>query len=271
MADNYLEKKFEEHNRMPSSRPKATKPVKPRRVFVTGGANGIGRAIVHSLRVAGNTVAFCDIDKEAGEELARSTGTLFYRVDVRNAVELEGCLAQLVERWGDIDAVVNNVGVTGYSALEETSIEDFDDVMRTNVRPVFVTGRFVARLRKSQAVKNPYGRIVNLCSTRQIMSEPGTEAYTASNGAIYSLTHALAMSLAPYRVTVNSISPGWINTDPDRPITRVDNEQHPSGRVGTPDDIARLVRFLLAEENDFICAENIVIDGGMTRKMIYTE
>ncbi len=268
MADNYLEKKFAEHNQMPSSRPRTGKQPKVRRVFVTGGANGIGRAIVRSLRVAGNNVAFCDTDQAAGEELARTTGTTFYHTDVRNADELERVLSQLAEKWGDIDAIINNVGICRFAPLEDASVDDFDDVLSVNLRPVFVTGRFMARLRKGQSERNAYGRIVNLCSTRQQMSEAGTEAYSASKGAVFSLTHALAASLAPYGVTVNCISPGWIDTRGEE-LSPADHAQHFSGRVGTPDDVARLVRFLLAEENNFICAENIVVDGGMTRKMIY--
>lgn len=272
MADNYLEKKFEEHYSAAQPQ-KQTKrqPLKVRRIYVTGGANGIGAAIVRSLRVAGNRVAFCDIDREKGEALAACTGTTFEHVDVRDAQALEASLRKIAEAWGDIDAVINNVGVSHFGPITETTVEDFDDTYRTNLRPVFVTSSFVARWRKEHGNQSNYGRIVNLCSTRWQMSEIGTEAYSASKGGIFSLTHALAMSMQEYHVTVNSISPGWIATHDYDKLTQADHEQHPSGRVGKPDDVARIVRFLLAEENDFVCGENITVDGGMTRKMIYVE
>lgn len=103
------------------------------------------------------------------------------------------------------------------------------------------------------------------------MSEPNSEGYAASKGGIYSLTHALALSLSPFHITVNSISPGWIENNHYDRLSPQDHLQHPSGRVGRPEDIANLCLFLAKEENDFINGENIVVDGGMTKKMIYTE
>lgn len=269
MADNYLEKRFEEHNaKSPQQKTKA-KPFKVRNVFVTGGANGIGKAIVKALRLAGNNVAFCDIDKTAGEELAHTTGTYFYEVDVRNVTLLEDTLDIVAEKWGSIDIIINNVGVSQFSKLDESTIEYFDDVLSINLRPVFVTSRKVAIWRKG--TDKHYGRIINICSTRYLQSESGTEAYSASKGAIASLTHSLAMSFCNTGVTVNCISPGWIQTTDYEQLTSQDHFQHPSGRVGKPEDIARIVKFLCEEENDFINGENIVCDGGMTRKMIYVE
>ena len=149
------------------------------------------------------------------------------------------------------------------------SVEEFDRSLQINLRPAFITSRMLAIHRENQQEKNPYGRIINLCSTRYLMSEPGTEAYAASKGGIYSLTHALAISLAKYHITVNSISPGWIENYHYDTLTEADHLQHPSLRVGNPDDIARMCLFLCDEKNDFINGENIVIDGGMTRKMMY--
>ena len=125
--------------------------------------------------------------------------------------------------------------------------------------------------RQSQEAPNPFGRIVNICSTRYLMSEPGSEGYAASKGGIYSLTHALALSLAQWHITVNSISPGWIETRDYEQLRPEDHAQHPSGRVGKPEDIARLCLFICQEENDFMNGENVTIDGGMTKKMIYIE
>jgi NAD(P)-dependent dehydrogenase (short-subunit alcohol dehydrogenase family) len=115
------------------------------------------------------------------------------------------------------------------------------------------------------------GAIVNIASTRALMSEPNSEAYAASKGGILSLTHALAVSLAGDHIRVNAISPGWIETGDYGKLRQIDHAQHPAGRVGKPDDIARACLYLCHDENDFITGTNIVIDGGMTRKMIYVE
>ena len=140
-----------------------------------------------------------------------------------------------------------------------------------NLRPVFITSRLLAIHRKKQPSPNPYGRIINICSTRYLMSEPRSEGYAASKGGIYSLTHALALSLSEWNITVNSIAPGWIQTHDYAQLQPEDHSQHPSRRVGKPEDIARMCLFLCEENNDFINGENITIDGGMTKKMIYIE
>ena len=271
MADNYLERKMEAYQarKAGGKATKRTGVAKTRRVFVTGGAAGIGRAIVKAFRSAGHRVAFCDVDETAGRELALHTGTDFFPLDVTDVAALEQCVQHLFEQWGDLDMVINNVGVGDFRPLTEMTVEAFDRVQAINVRPVFVTARLLALHRQQQTDPNPFGRIVNLCSTRYLMSEPGTEAYAASKGAIYSLTHALALSIAPLHVTVNCISPGWIETGDYAQLTTADHAQHPSGRVGRPEDIARMCLFLCQEENDFINGENITIDGGMTKKMIY--
>ncbi len=267
MADNYLEKKFEEHNAQSSVRRNTYTKTKIRNVFVTGGANGIGSAIVRNMRMAGNNVAFCDIDAEAGQALASTTGTLFVRANVCEPTELLSALNSVAEHWGNIDIIVNNVGISKFAPLTETTIEAFDEVINTNVRPIFITSQYMARQRKNQPIS--YGRIINISSTRYRQSEVGTEAYSASKGAVASLTHALAMSMAQYGVTVNCISPGWIETGNYDALQPSDHAQHPSGRVGKPDDVARIVRFLCDENNNFINGENIVCDGGISRKMIY--
>lgn len=273
MADNYLEKKYEEYQarKQSGARRKGGTPHKTRRVFVTGGAAGIGRTIVRMFREAGHRVAFCDRDMEKGRETALHTGALFLLVDVRDKEALEGALRQVIGEWGDIDILINNVGVSRFSPITETSVEAFDEVLAINLRPVFVTARTLALHRQSQAEPNPFGRIVNICSTRYLMSEPDSEAYAASKGGIHSLTHALMLSLAPFHITVNAISPGWIETGDYGLLRREDHAQHPSGRVGKPEDIARMCLFLCQEENDFLNGENIAIDGGMTKKMIYVE
>ena len=242
-----------------------------RRIFVTGGAEGIGKAIVEAFCLSGNQVAFCDINEIAGQETAKATGSIFHKVDVSDKDALESCMQRILSEWNDIDIIVNNVGISQFSPITETSVEDFDKILSINLRPVFITSRLLAIHRKEQSSPNPYGRIINICSTRYLMSEPGSEGYAASKGGIYSLTHALALSLSEWNITVNSIAPGWIQTHDYDQLRPEDHSQHPSRRVGKPEDIARMCLFLCEENNDFINGENITIDGGMTKKMIYLE
>ena len=115
-------------------------------------------------------------------------------------------MQQILDEWKDIDIVINNVGISKFSSITETSVEDFDKILSVNLRPVFITSRLLAIHRKAQSDSNPYGRIINICSTRYLMSEPGSEGYAASKGGIYSLTHALALSLSEWNITVNSIA-----------------------------------------------------------------
>ena len=165
----------------------------------------------------------------------------------------------------------NNAGISEFSPITETSVEDFDKILSINLRPVFITSRTLALHRKSQSRKSPVWQNYQYLFHRYLMSEPGSESYAASKGGIYSLTHALALSLADFHITVNCISPGWIQTNDYERLRPEDHAQHPSRRVGKPEDIARMCLFLCQEENDFINGQNIIIDGGMTKKMIYLE
>lgn len=241
-----------------------------RRVFITGGAHGIGKAIVEAFRSIGDIVIFCDIDEARGISTSEVTGARFELLDVRDVEALESCLQETVVREGGIDVIVNNVGIGKFKPLTELSVEEFDGVINTNLRAAFVTSRFMARERM-QTNKREYGRIINICSSRYLQSEPGTEAYSASKGGIYSLTHALAMSFAGTGVTVNAIAPGWIHVHEDEVIRPEDESFHPSGRVGSAEDIARMCLFLCEPSNDFINGQTIVIDGGTTVKMIYPD
>ena len=242
-----------------------------RRVFVTGGAHGIGRGIVETFSEVGDRVAFCDINAELGNEVAQKCDAIFFEVDVRDKECLENCINTLLNKWGDIDIIVNNVGISKFSPITETTIEDFEDVINVNLRSAFITSHMLAKHRSHIGNTNPYGRIINLCSTRYLQSEEGSEAYAASKGGIWSMTHALAVSLAQYNITVNCIAPGWINVNENEIIRPEDNEFHLSGRVGTVYDVARTCLFLCDENNNFINGQCITIDGGVTKKMIYPE
>ena len=295
MADNYIERQQEQYEARKAAWKQAQKYGKKksttvhsaesasctpmtsksspskRRVFITGGAEGIGKAIVEAFCLSGDQVAFCDINEIAGQETAKATGSIFHKVDVSDKDVLKSCMQRILSEWNDIDIIVNNVGISQFSSITETSVEDFDKILSINLRPVFITSRLLAIHRKEQSSPNPYGRIINICSTRYLMSESGSEGYAASKGGIYSLTHALALSLSEWNITVNSIAPGWIQTHDYDQLRPEDHSQHPSRRVGKPEDIARMCLFLCEENNDFINGENITIDGGMTKKMIYLE
>ena len=242
-----------------------------RRVFVTGAAHGIGRAIVEAFVAEGDRVAFCDIDTKRGGEVAEATGARFFALDVCDKVALEGAVESLLSEWGDLDIIVNNVGVGGFEPITSTTVECFETVLNTNLRSAFITSRLLATHREKMGAINGYGRIVNLCSTRYLQSEAGTEAYAASKGGIWSLTHALAVSLAPYHITVNCIAPGWISVNEDEVLRDEDHAFHLSGRVGCAEDIARTCLFLCDEKSDFINGQCITVDGGVTKRMIYPE
>lgn len=281
MADNYIEKQYEQYAARKAAWEKAGKPAtkknvsKPqdekRRVFVTGGASGIGKAIVKAFCDDNCLVAFCDSNEASGRMTAIETGAMFYQVDVSDAKELEDCMQQLIATWGDIDVIINNVGIGNFAPITDTSIEDFDHIIAVNLRSVFVTARKLAIHRETLNKPNLYGRIINISSTRHLMSEAGTEGYSASKGGVSSLTHALSISMSKWHFTVNCISPGWIENNEYDKLRAEDHLQHPSQRVGKPEDIARACVFLCKPDNDFINGENITIDGGMTKKMIYIE
>ncbi len=280
MADNYLEKKMEEHlkgspnRRSPRLSPsgnrigKLTVDFPPRRVYVTGGASGIGAAIVKAFCDAGCKVAFCDKDTKNGPSTAQRCGAQFHPLDVTDTSALMASILRVQEQWGAIDVMVNNVGVGDFKPFEESTLDDFRRVLDTNLIPVWLTAHAMA-LQTPDA--DCHRRIINISSTRHAMSEPGTEAYSASKGAIASLTHALMASLAEKHITVNCISPGWIHTGDQEALREADHRFHPSGRVGLPQDIASMCVYLASPAADFINGENIVIDGGVTRKMIYPE
>ena len=242
-----------------------------RRVFVTGAGHGIGRAIVEAFVKQGDRVAFCDVDVKRGEDVAMATNARFFALDVCDKYALEGAMCQLFDEWGDIDVVVNNVGVSEFEPITETSVEHFDRVINTNLRSAFITSRLLAIHRQKEGATNLYGRIVNLSSTRYLQSEMGSEAYAASKGGVWSLTHALAVSLAPYHITVNCIAPGWISVNEDEELRPEDHAFHPSGRVGSAEDVANACLFLCDAKSDFINGQCITVDGGVTKKMVYPE
>lgn len=240
---------------------------------ITGGALGIGRCLVQEFAKSGCKVAFIDINDKEGNyvlNLLEKDGydALFYHGDLANEQVLKEFASKVIERYGKIDYLINNACVNKKGLLSECSLDDFNYVLKVGVSaPYFLTLLF-------KPYFNQDGAIVNISSTRAYMSQADTESYTAAKGGISALTHSLAASLA-HKVRVNAINPGWIDTgqyydsEYSPEYTSEDLLQHFSGKVGKPEDIARLAMFLCHKDSEFINGESITVDGGMSKKMIY--
>ncbi|HTG98201.1 MAG TPA: SDR family oxidoreductase [Burkholderiales bacterium] len=222
--------------------------------LVTGGAQGIGRGIARALAGRGWQVAVADI--------RQSADFFFVRTDVSREAAARACVRAVVKRLGRLDALVNNAGLAGPDdgPIEKLELRKWNRRIGINL-----TGPFLMAKHAIPHLRRARGAIVNIASTRALQSEPDTEAYSASKGGLVALTHALANSLGP-RIRVNCVSPGWIA---HTPVRRKDHAQHPVGRVGRDQDVAELVAYLLSDAAGFVTGQNFVIDGGMTRKMIY--
>ncbi|WNC15262.1 glucose 1-dehydrogenase [Brevibacillus brevis] len=243
-------------------------------VIVTGAGSGIGRAVATMYAEAGAHVVIAERNREAGEAVAEAINNsgraaagsaVFHQTDVSEPNDIERLMQMVEDRWGRLDVLINNAGLSVWESPYELDVEAWDRILHTNLRSVFLGSREAAKIMR----KHGGGAIVNLSSTRAHMSEPHSEAYAASKGGILALTHALAVSLGPDGIRVNAISPGWIETGDYTALRPEDHAQHPAGRVGKPDDIARACLFLTQKENDFVTGTELVVDGGMTRKMIY--
>ncbi len=218
-------------------------------VVVTGGAHGIGKTIAEEFQKNGAIV--CVIDKRDG---------VYFTGDLAQEETLSRFAQKVISDYGHVDYLINNA-LPLMKGINECSYDDFNNALKVGVTaPFYLTKLFLPYFL-------PNASIINISSTRDRMSQPQTESYTAAKGAIAALTHALAVSLAG-RVRVNSISPGWIDTAFTE-YTGQDAVQQPVHRVGNPSDIANMVLFLCSEKAGFITGENICIDGGMTRQMIY--
>ncbi len=244
--------------------------------LITGGAQGIGRGLVLDLLRRGYAAAFTDLDREAGDELleqADSDRLLFAEADMSREPQVAEALQKTQQRFGRLDALVNNAALADPFGppLEDLPVQDWQRVLDTNLTgPLMAAKHAAAQLRKAR------GGIVNIASTRALQSEPDTFAYTAAKGGLVALTHALAASLGP-EIRVNAVSPGWIDVSawqkrsarqPEE-LSPEDHAQHPAGRVGRPEDIAAITAWLISQEAGFVTGQNFIVDGGMTRKMIY--
>jgi len=249
-------------------------------VAISGGAQGIGRATALLFASEGYGVSVSDVDKEAGFELIRMIrqqggNGMFMCADVADEEAVRRWLRLTVDDFGRLDVMINNAGISRNAPVLELSLEDFERVLAVNLRGTFLCSQQAAKYMK----ENGGGAIVNIASTRALMSEANTEAYSASKGGILALTHAMAISLGPYGIRVNAVSPGWIETSDWQYSKRArvpvhserDRLQHPVGRVGRPEDIAYACLYLAEPRSGFITGQNLVVDGGMTVKMIYEE
>ncbi len=242
---------------------------------ITGGALGIGKCITQEFAKEGAKVAFIDMNLAAGEDtkagiIENGGDALFFFGDLAKEKILKDFTKKVIEHFGRIDYLINNAMISKKGILSDCGYDDFNEVLHIGITaPYMLTKLFLPFF-------NTDGAVVNISSTRAFQSQRDTESYTAAKGGITALTHALAVSLAG-KIRVNSISPGWIDTGitydknyiPE--YSDADKKQHPSGCVGYPMDIVRTVFFLCDQNNSFINGQNITVDGGMSKLMIYTE
>jgi len=247
--------------------------------LVTGGAQGIGKGIATTLLRDGWRVQIADIDNEAGTETTVEFAALgdirYVECDVSDETQVLRCISATLDSYGRLDALVNNAGVPASPRVppQQLDLASWNRVLAVNLTGTFLMAKYCA-----PHLERAAGAIVNIASTRAIQSEPDTEAYSASKGGVVALTHALAISLGP-KIRVNCISPGWIDTGDwqkqgkrrDAVQDKAEHAQHPAGRIGNPLDIGELAAFLLSASAANITGQNIISDGGMTRKMIYRE
>ncbi|MGE5894956.1 MAG: glucose 1-dehydrogenase [bacterium] len=245
--------------------------------IITGGGQGIGKAIAKRLLQESVIVVIAENDQEAGketEEEFRKIGDIhFMHTDVAQEDSVKKTVEYTRRRFQRIDVLVNNAGTMNYmdKPIEELALRDWNEVISVNLTGAFLCSKYAV-----PSLREHKGSIINISSTRAFMSEKNTFAYTASKGGLVSLTHALSVSLGP-EIRVNCISPGWIETSEWKKkelrskakLTTMDHMQHPAGRVGIPEDIASLAAYLISPEATFVTGANFVVDGGMTRKMIY--
>lgn len=232
-------------------------------VVVTGASNGIGKSIATEYAKLNAKVIAIDIIEHDFKE----TNIDFYKADLKSEEQIKAVFEDVVKKYNTVHILINNGAISKFNkSIFDIETSEFEEVIDVNLRGSFICSKQFIKANNGQN----YGRIINIASTRYNQNEAGWEAYGASKGGLVSLTNTMAISLSDTPITVNAISPGWIMVD-DYELSEMDHKQHPSGRVGIPRDIVNTCLFLTNEENDFINAANIVVDGGMTKKMIYEE
>jgi NAD(P)-dependent dehydrogenase (short-subunit alcohol dehydrogenase family) len=243
-------------------------------IIITGGAQGIGRVMAQEFTKKDYNVSIFDIDSEAMEEIRPyfdKRHCEFFITDVSNQVSVRSSIRASLKKFNSVYGLINNAVFAIFKPISELTLEEWNRAISTNLTGTFLCSKFL-----TPYLKESKGCIINMCSTRAFQSEPNSESYSASKGGIYALTHSMAISFGP-DIRVNSISPGWIDVSAikkrskakQEKLTSEDHAQHPAGRVGSPLDITRMALFLLDPANSFITGQNFIVDGGMTRKMIY--
>jgi NAD(P)-dependent dehydrogenase (short-subunit alcohol dehydrogenase family) len=228
-------------------------------ILVTGGGAGIGHGIARRMTAEGWRVVIADRQPPSNEIAAAR----FVQADVSDEAAVATLLQGIRVTEGRLDALVSNAGFINRKPIRDLTLPEWNAVLATNLTSTFLLAKTAEAL-----LRVARGAIVTIASTRAHQSEPDTESYAASKGGLVALTHALAVSLGP-DIRVNCISPGWIDTK-DEPLRPEDHSQHPAGRVGRVEDIASLASWLIGPESGFVTGAEFVVDGGMTRKMIYT-
>lgn len=240
--------------------------------IVTGAGQGIGRAVAKAFAASGASVLLGDVNEATAIEAAKSIvdvggSAVGLKLDVRKEADVKAAIDRTKAEYGRLDVLINNAGVSrlGTTPPSELAVEEFDDIIAVNLRGPFLMSKHAAPVMAAAG----RGRIVNIASTRALMAEPYQEAYSASKGGLLSLTSSLAISLGPQKITVNAIIPGWIETGNFHEPTAAAAAHHPAQRVGHVDDVSRACLYFSDPANDFVTGTNVVVDGGMTKKMIY--
>lgn len=233
--------------------------------LITGGARNIGKSLAIGFLNNGYKVAVIDHNRELLDKLPENGNLLKFYGDVSNEKDVIKFIEYIEKNFKRLDVIINNAAISNFKNFLEITLEEWEKVIKVNLTGYFLITKYGVPLILKTSGK---GSIINIASTRAIMSEKGNEAYSASKAGILGLTHALANSLGP-NIRVNAISPGWILHEGEQ-ISQEEHMQHLVGRAGTPNDILELALFLANEKKSgFITGQNIVIDGGMTKKMIY--
>lgn len=231
-------------------------------VVITGGSQGIGQHLALAYFEQQAKVIVLDIAPN------KNPNVDFHLVDLGQAEQIEQAFDAIQTQYGKVDVLINNGAIANFNKpIQQLTFDEFSRVIDVNLKGAFACSRRFIALNHAQS----YGRIINIASTRWNQNESGWDAYGASKGGVVSMTQSMAISLSDTPITVNAVSPGWIQVEGYGELDSFDHQQHPSGRVGKAKDIVNACLFLTHPENDFVNGHNLVVDGGMSKKMIYQD
>ncbi len=228
--------------------------------IITGGSQGLGLDMSLRFVASGFRVVVLDVVE------AVQDGVEYIKTDLSDPQDIVKAFASIAKNYGKAHVLINNGAISAFEkSITHTTLEEIDAVLQTNLRGAYLCAQAFIPLNSGE----DYGRIINIASTRWHQNMAHWELYGMSKGGLVSLTNSLCVSLIGTPITVNAISPGHIHTGPWDALEEYDHQIHPSNRVGMPRDISNVCLFLAHPDNDFINGANIVVDGGMTKKMIY--